>query len=300
MKKKLAIGESGAKKYEKKITDINFLQGFEDIVTDTLNEATDRLTDILDEQQEPRLSESEANKAASKINAALKSLSSQTLIKLEGLLDSNVKTMSENLMNDFKNDLKELLELDSKLPFNPLSIVAFELDTQNLVGSNKQTETKTTTEKYKKPVTKELYVLRKGAGAGFWDYINPKNWWRKEKVTTYEDAERKQTHTEHYISWVNISMDVARTFRKHINSLCENALAIANQNSSEIKDAFLVRVRQVNKKLGDEMDLLQSHIQDANDKEKDIERKKREMEQSEKLLSELNAIKSKSTMLADI
>jgi len=300
MKKKLASGESGAKKYEKKINEINFLDRFAKIVTDTKNDAHDMLTAILDEQHEPRLSEDEANKAAAKVNAALKSLSSKTLVKLENLLDKNIKTMSENLMNDFKKDLSVLLELDSNLPFNPLSMVAFELDTQTLVRNNKKTETKTRTEHYKKPVKRQEYVLRKGANVGFWDYINPKNWWRKETVTTYENATRTHTSTENYVSWVEISQDVARTFRKHIDKLCENTLNVANKNSSDIKDAFLVRVRQVNKKLNDEMTLLQAHIKNANEKEKDIERKKREMEQSEKLLSELNAIKSASAVLADI
>lgn len=261
-----------ANQFKDKINQINMNKEFVQKTNGVLLEAQGAVTELLS-SYDRKLTVAEAKEAVERFKQFADDLQAEVKVELEALIEKNIRGNAENLLNEYKNKVSNLVEDGNigGIDIDPMKLIEGDIpvDLDSMVSSLTQTENK-----------KE----RK------WIENTNKRWW---KFWTWfdEDGHWEDVYkTQEYVDGNTLSQRFFAPIEEQIFTNIETVNAYAKEQSTKIKEEFIKKFDQLDQILQEKLQELESCNNDKEDVESRLEESRKKLAWLQHIQSTLNSI----------
>lgn len=268
---KLKSGEE-AKKFKAEIEKANYDEEIAELVNNVIGESQQKITKYLDGTS-PKLTRLEAEMVCKSFAGFVYNLQAEVQVKLEDLIQNNVKKSANDLLEIYKKKLASLVE---EVPIGYVSIDPFEIikgdipDSSSVISSSSKTETVKTGEKWVENTDKKWYKP--------WTWLQEKGHY----IDIMEDQE--------YIDGTSLSQKFFAPIQETLYDNSMAAVDYAKEQTEHIKEDFANKFEELDKVLTAKLDELRACASDKDAAEKRLEVSKKNLEWLEDIQVRVNSI----------
>lgn len=275
---KLQSGEE-AKKFKDQIAAINYDKEIVRVANDVIKKAQEKITKHLAPSQgtqKKELSVTEATGVFLKFTKFAENLQAEVKVELENLISNNVQKSAEDLLDQYKRRLADLVEdIDvGNIAFSPFEMMEGEIsDNSLLVEDLTKIKRVENGEKWVENTDKAWYKP--------WTWFQKSGWWK----TVYKDVE--------YVDREELSQKFFAPIQENLYENSAAAQNYAKEATKRIKRDFAGKFDELDEILKEKLNELKECASD----EKEAQKK---LEEAQRRLDWLNDIQKKVDTILDI
>lgn len=276
IKSKLKSGEE-AKKFKKDINAINYDSEIAKLANNVIKKAQEKITKQLKDPKK-KLSVEEAEALCIQFAKFADNLQAEVQVELEKLIENNVQKNAENLLNQYK---KKLADLVDEINVGDVELDPFEIMKGEIPSNTSIISGSTKTEKVKVGREQDEWIPNYEK-----KWYKPWTWFQERGHWTYKDIFEERE----YVEGKQLAEKFFAPIQEQLYENSASAQDYAKKESKRIREAFAKKFDELDKLLSEKLDELKTCATDEKKAQKKLEEAQSRLEWLDDIRGKVNAI----------